>query len=167
MAQRHGGIVTLGVLGIVFGLIGLFYNGFLVSWIVLMKQSSGQMDPATVETLKAFSKPVIASMGVNALTGLIMLVAGIGLCLLRSWARVGYGMASAMTVANRLLTFPMHFSQSAAQPGGPETAQAVGVRAGGIMGDFGVIFFNLFALWFLNRAVIKAQLQPGSPSQPS
>jgi hypothetical protein len=59
----------------------------------------------------------------------------------------------------------MHFSRPVVEPGSAEAAQAAINQAGAITGDVSVILFNLFVLWFLNRASIKALFQPSLPSQ--
>ena len=151
MARRHPGIVTFGILGIVFGVLGAAYNGFLVVVLSALKRSPEQLNAETISTLEQVTMPMLLSIAVNALTGLTILVAGIGLLRLCGWARTAYLAAAGIAIANRLMTFPLYFRAPSLE------AQEALSRSGAMFGDLSVILFNGIAIWWLSRAAVRAQ----------
>ncbi len=167
MAKRDGGVVTFGILGIIFGLIGLLYSGFLVIMIIALKANAATLDSAATESLKAVNSVMLLSLAISALTGLMVFVSGVGLFSARNWARQWYMIAAGISLINRLAVFPMHFSQSVTTKGTvADAVTRVANQVGGIIGDLAGIAFSLVILWFFSRANIKALFQRG-PSAPT
>ena len=160
MAKRHGGIVTFGVLGIVFGFLGILYNGFFFVVLAGLKAMAPGSELATPEVMEAVSGPVLLSIAVSAVTGLMVFVAGIGVLTLKGWARVAYVIAAAITIVNRLLTFPMHFTQPPMAGTETEPVQQAANQFLAMGSDLSVIAFNVLALWFFHRIAIKTFFQP-------
>ena len=160
MARRNGGIITLGVLGIIFGLMSLFWNGGLFGSILVFKYSAVKLNAAAKEVLQKANVFILASLLINALTALMIFIAGIGLFSLKGWARWLYAAAAMITVVNRLAAFPLHFASFRLNPQSPDVASQVGGFVGGIMGDVGVIALNVFIFWWLSRTSVKALFQP-------
>jgi hypothetical protein len=156
MSQQSKGLKAFGILGILFGLIGLLYNGFLVAVVMILRSAQVEVDPAVIEALEAITPPIMLSMTVNALTGSMVLAAGIGVLRLKGWGRSVYLAAAVLTLVNRVLTFPMHFQQSAAES---EAVQQAANRAGAMFGDIVVIGFNALVLWYFTRPAVKAAFQ--------
>ena len=155
MAKRHGGVVAFGVLGIISGAIGSLANGLLLLMLVLVKVRNPEMDPNTQAALGSVSAGMLAAIVVNVATSLTAFVSGIGVLTYKSWARVSYLVAAAITIINRLLTFPMHFQHPATPATGDAMAQ-IGYQIGNIGGDVGTIIFSGLVLWFFNRSTIKS-----------
>lgn len=68
MAKRHPGVVTFGVLGILFGLVGLVYNTFLEALMVAIKASPDQFGAHGATVAAAVTPLVLASGAVNIAT---------------------------------------------------------------------------------------------------
>lgn len=154
MAKRHGGVVTFGVLGIIAGAVGSLANGLLLLMLLLAKFRHGEIDSSAQATLASVSAGMMAAIAVNVITSVTVLASGIGLFFSKSWARLGYLAAAAITIINRLLTFPMHFQHPVSPETGNTMAQ-IGYQVGSIGGDIGTIIFSGVALWFFSRSTIK------------
>ena len=156
MAQRSKGLTAFGILGILFGLIGLLYNGFLVTLIIMLQSAAPTLDVAAAEALEVITAPIVLSMVVNTLTGGMVFAAGIGVLKLKSWGRSVYMTAAVLTLINRALTFPMHLQSTVAES---EAVQQVAGRVGAMAGDLTVIAFNALVLWYFMRPAMKALFQ--------
>lgn len=153
MTKRHGGVVTFGVLGIVSGVIGSLANGLLLIMLVLAKARNSGLDPNTQAALASVNAGMLAALTTNVVTSLMAFASGIGVLTYKPWARLGYLAAAAITIINRLLTFPMHFQHS------PITGDAmaqIGYQIGNVGGDIVTIVFSGLVLWFFNRSTITS-----------
>ena len=163
MAKPHVGIVTFGVLGILFGIVGMVSNGLVLLMVMAVSNTPVKLNPTTIETLKMLQGPASVSIVLNVLTAFLMFVAGIGLFGLKRWAKTSYLVAAGFTIASRLAFFPLHFTRVTAS--GVDTMTQTAQQGGAIAGDLAVIVFNVLVFWFLSRANIKALFQ--APSRPS
>lgn len=166
MAKRHGGVVTFGVLGIIAGAVGSLANGLLLLMLLLAKSRSGEIDPGAQAALASVNAGMIAAIVANVITSVMVLVCGIGLFFYKSWARLGYLAAAAITILNRLLTFPLHFQPPATPDDGGDAMAQIGYQVGRIGGDIGTMIFSGVALWFFNRSTIKALFTRASTPSP-
>ena len=167
MAKRHGGVIAFGVLGIVSGIIGSIANGLLLLMLLVARSRTIEMDAHTQAVVASVNAGMLAALAVNVVTSALAFVPGIGIFTYTSWARLGYLAAVTLTIINRLVTFPMHFQQSATPNTGDTLAQ-LGYQIGNVGGDIGTIIFSGLVLWFFNRSTIKSLFTHASttPSPP-
>lgn len=157
MARRHKGLTAFGVLGIVFGVIGLVYHGFLVVAVLALRSMSLHLDLSAPDAARALSLPIVLSLAISTLTAALICAAGIGVLLAQGWGRLVYVAAAVLTMLNRLASVPLYFVLAAPVSTATEAAQRAVERASAVMGDVGTIAFNVIALWFFTRAATKAR----------
>ena len=100
-------------------------------------------------------------------TGCLVLAAGIGVFFIKPWARACYLWAAAMTIANRLIVFPLHFTAHPAAGRQADALTQLASRIGGVMGDAGMILFNGVVIWFFSRPAITDVFAPSRPQAAS
>ena len=145
--KRPTGLTVLGVLGILFGISGALANGALLIGIV--SQPGLNVSPAA-----------IVSVGANILSSALILAAGIGIFVRQPWARPAYLAACGITVANRLLAFPMHFRSQ------PQDSVQATAQVAAMLGDIGNMIFCGFAIWYMLQAT-TVQFLDGRPGRSS
>ena len=172
--QRPPAVTTFGVLNIafaIFGVLGIFATVALLS--------ADAMSNNPVVTIIRDNPSYAAWMKVTIPLGLLscaaLLAAGIGLLLLKEWARklsIGYAIYAILfgllgVVLNFVfLTRPM--LEQASQRQGPEAAGAVGGAIGSSIGGcFGLIYPILLFI-FMTRPKVVAAFRPATapPSLP-
>ena len=150
--SRSGGVTAFGILNIVFGCIGLVLG--VIGVIVLLSA------PGTV--LEAF-KDITVSVGwlwldqcVNVIFKVIIIFCGIGILLLKNWARLLIMYAGVVSIIYSILKLfhPMFRQGEAAAFGGAIAVIFV------IAVWYGVI------VWFFNRQSVKAQFVKSAPTAP-
>lgn len=139
MEKRHPGIVTFGIVGILIGTIGLLVNGLLV------------IDTLLRQSVELVGVIVMLSLTANVVASVMMVTSGLGVFSLQTWARTGFVFAAAITIINHIIMFPMHFMQAAEM-----SNQATANQISGIVGDIGVIIFNVLIICFFQSVSIKS-----------
>jgi hypothetical protein len=163
--NRPTSVTVFGILNIVFSVWGLF--GVLFSALVMALGSApGTFGGPAVAAMQ--SHPVlrvwtIASLPLGLMAAIVLFAAGIGLLLLKPWARVasiGYGiyaiiMAIAGIVLNVTITVPLMMQTSVAGPGGEIAAVAgmVGAVFGGLIS---LIYPTLLIIFMTRQNVVDA-----------
>ena len=155
MANRHGGVIAFGVMGIASGIIGSLANGLLLMMVVLARSRHTDLDPNTQTALASVNVGMLIAIAANVVTSLMVFASGIGVLTYKGWARVGYLVAAAITIVNRLLTFPLHF-QHPATPAAGDTMVQLGYQIGNVSGDVLTLIFSGLVLWFFNRSAITS-----------
>ncbi len=162
--KRPGGVTALGVVGIVFGLVGGFLNGGLLAAILMVKSQppppSDDPQAAMMTALAQMGGVALLSIICNVVTALMIFVSGIAIFRLRSWARIGYIAACVVTLINRLLMFPMHLQAMSSATSAQMTAQVAGT-----IGDTVNMAFCVVAVWYLMQPHIATQFAPASSTR--
>jgi hypothetical protein len=168
--QRPTSVTVFGILNIVFAAIGLFG---LLATIALFAATANTNNPM-VEIMR--ENPAFAGwMKINTILGgvacVVLLAAGIGLLMLKEWARklsIGYAIYAivfglvGMVLMFIFVTRPM--MEKASQAQGPEAAGAIGGVIGGSIGGCLGLIYPIFLLIFMLRPnVVAAFRPPGAP----
>ncbi len=160
--QRPTSVTVFAVLNIGFAVFGIL--GMLASLILFLPQADSN-NPVVqlIRDSPAYAAWLKFSIGLGAVVCVALLAAGIGLFLLKPWARVlsiGYGiyaivMGIAGTVVNYfLLMRPM--LEQAQHKHGPEEAAAIGGAIGGTIGGCLGLVYPILLLIFMMRANVVA-----------
>jgi hypothetical protein len=160
-------VTVLGIINIVFaawGLIGLAFSSVLLFSDVAAANNPVFKILHDQPAYLAFAK---VSLVIGGLAAIVLLVAGIGLLLLRPWARpltIGYaifGMLNTVvgTVVNYLFLVRPLLDQ-AAHKNGPEAAGAIVGAIGGGFGGCLSLIYPILLLVFMARPEVKAAFRP-------
>ena len=156
-------MTVFGILNIGFSIFGLFG---IVATIALFAAAASANNPA-IEMMRespAFTAWMKISIPLGLLGSFVLLAAGVGLLLLKEWARklsIGYAIYTivfglvGIVVTFLFVTRPM--LERASQAEGPEAAGAVGGAIGGSVGGcFGLIYPILLLIFMLRPKVAAA-----------
>jgi hypothetical protein len=168
--QRPTSVTVFGILNIVFAVFGVFGLIFSMALFHLPADSDNPVVKLIHEnaTYAAWLKAGIL-LGVPSC--LALLVAGVGLLCLKSWARIlsiAYAIYAIVfgilgTVVNFIfMVLPM--IDQARQQQGPEAAAAVGGAVGGTLGGCFGLIYPVLLLIFMTRPKVVAAFRP--PSRP-
>jgi hypothetical protein len=164
--QRPTSVTVFGVINIIFGGFAIICLpiGLLMSAGLVKFQHNPVMDMLSSSRVWQIWNIVSGILGI--LSGIVQLIAGIGLLKLKSWARitsVGYAIfAIIVAVANMFLTAILFLPmiQKMNSGSGPEHAATVAGMIGGIIGGLGGSCFQLIypilLLIFMTRPKVKA-----------
>ena len=163
--KRTGGITTLGVLGIVFGLVGALLNGGIFLAVLLVKYTppppADDPQAAMIAALAQIGGLVFLSILCNVVTAVMIFISGVAMFRLRAWARLGYIAACVATLINRLLMFPMHLQ--AMGPGA--TSSQIAAQVAGTVGDAVNMAFCVAAVWYLTRPRVAERFAPAASTR--
>ena len=164
--QRPVTVTVFGSLNIgfsAFGLIGM------VATIALFSASAMSNNPAVsiMRESPAFAAWMKVNIPLGILSCLLLLTAGIGLLMLKEWARklsIGYAIYAIVSgLAGIVMTFvfvtrPM--LERASQAQGPEAAGAIGGAIGGGIGGCFSLAYPIILLIFMLRPKVAAAFRP-------
>lgn len=147
---RSGGIIAFGILAILFAGIGLFQG---IPLVIGMIQKSSQWTTiinATPLPLSYFRVSVIIGITISSL----LLISGIGLLRIKSWARKLVLGISVVIILRNLISLIIGLTI----PANPvwTTLRGRGMLTFAMF--VGSIFYILI-LWYFNRSMVKAQFQ--------
>lgn len=167
--QRPASVTVFGILNIVFAAFGVFGVIASVALFYLPADSNNPVIKLIHES-PAYAAWLKICIPLGMLTCLVLLTAGIGLLLLKPWARV-LSMAYAiyailfgilgMVVNFVFLVQPM-LEQARQQPG-PEAAGAIGGAVGGTIGGCFGLIYPVLLLIFMTRPKVVAAFRPPVP----
>jgi hypothetical protein len=165
--KRPTSVTVFGILNIVFSVFGVF--GVLASAMLFSAVAANSNNPIVQvirdnPTFAAWMKFSLAlSLGVSA----VLLAAGIGLLMLKPWARIlsiayaiySFVMIPVGTVVNYAFVLQPTMQQ-AHEKSGPEAAGAIGGAVGGTIGGCLGLIYPILLLIFMLRANVAAAFQP-------
>jgi hypothetical protein len=168
--QRPTSATVFGILNILFAVIGVFS---ILATITLFSATAQSANPVAeiVRENAAYAAWMKVSLLLGIATCLVLLAAGIGLLMVREWARklsVGYAIYALVfgtigTAINFVFLFRPLFER-AAQGGGPEAAGAIGGAIGGVIGGcFGMVYPIVLLIFMLRKNVVAAFRSPPVP----
>jgi len=170
--QRPISVNVFGILNIVFACFGIL--GTVASLSLLFGAAASNNPVAKViqenATYMAYLKVMIP---VGILASITLLVAGIGLLILKNWARylsIGFGIYGVLSgligaIMNFMYVMQPLLEQASHQQG-PEAAGAIGGAIGGTVGGcFGVIY-PILLLIFMTRPKVVAAFQSATSYSP-
>ena len=160
--QRPTSVTVFGILNIVFAVIGIL--GIFGS--AAMLAGASQSDNPVVKVMLANPAYVTwmrISIPLGLLVSALLLAAGVGLLLLKPWARwfsLAYGIyAIVMSIVATLITYYLFFGplmEQAQRMRGPEAAAAVGGAIGGMIGGILGLIYPVLLLYFMTRPHVIA-----------
>jgi hypothetical protein len=173
--QRPATVTVFGILNIGFAVLGLF--GMIVT-IAVLSASAGSNNPMVniIRENPAFAAWMKINVPLGILSCVLLLAAGIGLLMLKEWARklsIGYAIYAIVSgLVGTVLTFvfvtrPM--LERASQAQGPEAAGAIGGVIGGSIGGCVGLIYPVILLIFMLRPKVAAAFRPAGtpPAMPS
>jgi hypothetical protein len=161
--KRPTSVTVFGILNIVFAVFGTL--AVLGSLVLFLPQMAASNNPVIklIHDNPAYATWMKASVGLGLIVSVALLAAGIGLLLLKPWARmisIAYGIYSlimipvSMVVNFFLLTRPL--LEQAHQQHGPEATGAIAGAVGGLFGSCFGLIYPVLLLVFMLRANVKA-----------
>lgn len=172
--QRPVSVNVFGILNIVFALFGVFGAIATVGLFSVTDASSNPVVRIMLENPN-YAAWLKLTIPLGLVASALLLAAGIGLLLLKSWARklsIAYAIFAILfgilgTVVNYLyLVRPL--LEEAQRSQGPEAAGAIGGAIGGIIGGCLGLVYPILLMIFMTRPKIVAAFQrPEPPPMPS
>jgi len=164
--SRPASLVVFGVINILFGVIGLCGAAASSAMFFMeMPQDPRFPNPAIdlLNTNAAYRTYLQVTAVIGALASLVLLVAGVGLLLAKSWGRtlsIGYGcfaIVFAVVVMIGNWSFVMQPMLAAAkEAGGPAAMGAVGGVVATMLGGILSLIYPIVLLVFMNRPALRA-----------
>lgn len=164
--QRPTSVTIFGVLNMVFAGFG-FIGTFASIALFMMPGNASNPVVKIMQDSPAYAAWVKFSIPLGLLACGVLLAAGIGLMLLKSWARklsIGYAIYAlvfgliGMVVSFLFLIRPM--IQQAQEQHGAEAAGAIGGAIGGSIGSCFGLIYPILLLIFMFRPNVRAAFQP-------
>ena len=168
--ERPTSVTVFGILNIVFAVIGVFG---LFATAALFLTTGGSNNPVIkiIQGQPIYAAFMELSIPLGVLSSGALLASGIGLLLLKRWARImsiGYAIyAIVFGIVGSIMNFlflvrPM--IEEANQKQGPEAAGAMGGAIGGTIGGCCGLIYPILILIFLPRPkVVSAFQSPAGP----
>jgi len=164
--RRPTSVNVFGILNIVFACYGVI--GIIAS-IALFYSAAGSNNPVVkiMQESPTYSAFLKLSIPLGILSSLTLLASGIGLLLLKGWARylsIGYAIyAIIFGLVGAVMNFvylmrPM--LEQASHQQGPEAAGAIGGAIGGTVGGCFALIYPILLLIFMFRSNVVAAFQP-------
>jgi hypothetical protein len=164
--QRPTSVTVFGILNLVFAAFG--FVGLLISLVLFfVPESSENHVVKLIHSSPAYAAYLKISIGLGLLACLALLAAGIGLLMLKPWARtlsIVYAIYSILqaivgTIINYfLLVRPL--IEQAQNSSGPEAAAAMGGAIGGTIGGCVGLIYPALLLFFMMRPNVVAAFRP-------
>jgi hypothetical protein len=167
--QRPASVTFFGILNIAFGALGIFG---LLSTVQLLSGKSMGNNPVVKLMLEnpTYVQWIKATIPINLITGIALVMAGIGLLRLKPWARnlsIYYAIfAILFCLATVWVNYNFLFRplmEEAQRSKGPEAAAAIGGAIGGTLGGVVGMAYPIFLLVFMTRPKVVAAFQPTTP----
>ena len=172
--QRPISVTVFGILNIVFAALGVLG---LVITLAMFSASASSNNPVfkAMQESPAFMFWMKLTIPLGLITSGALLAAGIGLLLLKPWARILSVVYAIYSIVFGLIGVVVNFfvlvrpmMQAAAEKQGPESAGLVGGAIGGSVGGcFGMIYPILLLIFMLRPNVKNAFRPADTPSPPS
>lgn len=170
--NRPTSVTVFGILNIVFAALG-FFGVLAMGALLFLPQPANSPNPVIqlIHDNSAYAAWVEISTVLGAFSISVLLVAGIGLLKMRSWARIlsivyaiySIVMIIVSTVVNFFLLVQPLLAQAKSQSG-PAAAGAIGGAIGGTIGGcFGVIYPICLLVFMLLPKVSAAFRPPAAP----
>ena len=171
LMTRPTSVTVFGILNIVFAVFGVFG---IIATLAMFKLAAGTGNPALqiMQDNPDFAAWIKLSIPLGLLSSIALLAAGIGLLLMKSWARklsLGYAIyAIVLSIVGMVINYlwmirPM--MEKAAQQQGPEAAGAIGGIIGGLAGGCFSLIYPILLLIFMSRPKVVAAFQ--APTEPA
>jgi hypothetical protein len=169
--QRPASVTTFGILNIVFSVLGIIS---IIASTVMLSATNQSNNPvmAVMRDNPAYASwmKIATIMGIVAC--IVLLIAGIGLLLLKRWARklsLGYAVyaivAGILGSVMNYIYLVQPLMEEAARRQGPEAAGAMGGAIGGVLGGCIGLVYPILILIFLTRPKAVAAFQVPPPDQ--
>jgi hypothetical protein len=168
--QRPTSVTVFGILNIGFAAFGIF--GSLASVMLFAAVGANSNNPVVqvIRDNPAFAAWMKFSIVLGVVVAAVLLAAGIGLLMLKPWARITsiayaiytFVMIPAGTVVNYIFVLHPMLQQAHGQQA-PETAGAIGGLVGGIVGSCFGLIYPILLLIFMLRANVVAAFRPPAP----
>ena len=163
--QRPTTVTVFGVLNLVLGGLGLLCTPISVITLFLPVQSGNPVS-RILEENAAYRLYMIASAAAGVLAALVLIVAGIGLLKMKSWARltsIGYAIYGIVTgvvgiIVNVVFLFEPLMIQARSES--PEAAAAMLGMVGGIAGTCFGLVYPILLLIFMTRPRVRNAFLP-------
>ncbi|CAN5195966.1 hypothetical protein BH23VER1_BH23VER1_09550 [soil metagenome] len=167
--RRPAPALVFGVLNIIFGVFG----GLAIIWTATVYASPEMAEAnlavkAMVEnpTYLAYSK---ASLALGAVGSIVLVACGIGLLLMKRWARkwsVGYGIYAIVSgvvgIAMQLVYVVMPLLDLPADERGTEWMVAVSGGVGGSLFGVVALLHPVLLIWFMRRKSVREAFEAGA-----
>jgi len=166
--QRPTSVLVFGILNIVFAVVGAFGIAFSVLLFFAPATSSNPV-VRIIQEHPGYATFLKASIPLGLLSSAVLLASGIGLILMKGWARIvsiAYGVYAIVwgiigTVVNYIfITQPL--LERASRQHGPEIAGALGGAIGGAIGGCIGLVYPILLIIFMLRPHVVAAFQAGS-----
>jgi hypothetical protein len=170
--QRPTVATVFGILNIVFAALGIF--GVLASVMLFMAVGASSNNPVIqlIHDSPAYAAWMKISIVLGLLTAGVLLAAGIGLLMLKPWARmvsIVYAIYAIVMVgiggAVNYVFLIQPLMQQAQQKQGPEAAGAIGGAIGGMFGSCFGLIYPILLLIFMMRANVVAAFRGMPPGE--
>jgi hypothetical protein len=166
--QRPTSVTVFGILNIVFAAFGIF--GMLATLVLFLPHSGASHNPVIqlIQDSPAYAAWLEFSMAIGAVAAMALLAAGIGLLLLKPWARIVsiiYAIyAIVMTIVGTVVNYFLMVRpllEQAQQQHGTAAAGAIGGAVGGAIGGCFGLIYPILLLVFMHRANVVAAFGGG------
>ena len=165
--NRPTTVTVFGVLNIVFGVIGIFGSAASAAMYFLPHADANNPVLKIMHDNAAYAAFMKVSVVLGLVVSVVLLAAGIGLLMLKPWAR-GLSLAYAIyAIVAGLIGIGLNFVylvgpllEQARHAQGPEAAGAVGGVIGGTVGGCFGFIYPILLLIFLTRPKVVAAFRP-------
>jgi hypothetical protein len=167
--QRPASVTTFGILNIIFAAVGVFALLTSIAFFFVPTTSQNPVVRIMHEN-RAYMTWMLLTIPLGLVSSGALLAAGIGLLLLKPWARIlsiGYAIYAILsgligTILNAVFLLPP-LLEEASRKQGPEAAGAIGGAVGGTVGGCVGLIYPILLLIFMTRPkLIEAFRPPGA-----
>lgn len=167
--QRPVPATVFGILNLLFGALGVL--GLFGSAAMFSLPDTGH-NPVLrlIKENPAYATWIKTSIGLGALSSIVLLISGIGLLFMKLWARmtaIGYSIfAMVLNLVGLVINYQFLLKpllEDASQKSGPEAAGAVGGVIGVVFGGFFGMVYPIVLLIFMTRPRMVAAFRPSDP----
>jgi len=172
--QRPTSVTVFGILNIVFAALGIVSVLAMVALFAVVGNTSNNPVVQVIHNNPAYAAWMKFSIALGLLAAAVLLVAGIGLLILKPWARIlsiAYAIyAIVMVLVSNVVNFIyvlQPLAQQAHEQSGPQAAAVMGGMIGGFFGSGLGLIYPILLLIFMFRPNVAAAFCPQpSTSQP-
>jgi hypothetical protein len=163
MMQRPTVVTVFGILNIIFGALGLVSIPMSILVLFVLRDTNNPM-MQIIQGNAVYRTWMMASLPMSLVATILLVVAGIGLMMMKPWARVisiGYGIYTIVMgivgmIFNGICLMGPLMSQAGNAPG-PEAIGAMGGAVGGTFGGcFGLVYPVLLLIFMTRPGVVEA-----------
>ncbi len=170
--QRPTSVLVFGILNIVFAAFGMF--GLIFS-IMLFFAPANSSNPAikVIHENPAYATFLKLSIPLGFLSSVVLLASGIGLILVKNWARIASIAYAAYAIVWSIIGAAVNYIflsrpllEQASQRTGPEAAAAIGGVIGGMVGGCIGLIYPILLIIFMLRPHVVAAFEAASERHP-